>query len=175
MSHVLELETRRKIYNLILRNPGLHANKIATDLSMSGQLADYHLAYLEKNNLVVAVKEEGFRRYYIKGSIGLEERTRISILRHETPLRIVLFLLEHPYSTHGEILQHLSIVKSTLSYHLTKLLEKGIITTNPDDTEKRYVVVNEKEIVELLIRYKPYSRIESFKDTWVDLKWPRTP
>jgi predicted transcriptional regulator len=175
MSHVLELETRRKIYNLILRNPGLHANKIATDLSMSGQLTDYHLGYLERNNLVVAVKEEGFRRYYIHGTIGLEERRRISILRHETPLRIVLFLLEHPYSTHGEILQHINVVKSTLSYHLTKLLAQGIITTNPDENEKRYVVVNEKEIVELLIRYKPYSRIESFKDTWVDLKWPRTP
>ena len=172
MTDVLELEIRRKIYNLVSKNPGLHANKIAALCSVSGQLADYHLAYLERYELLTAVKEEGFRRYYVKGTVGLKERMRISILRHATPLQIVLFLLQHPSSTYQQILSELTIVKSTLSYHLAKLLNHEILIVDEIGNEKRYSIANEREIIELLIKYKPYSRIESFKDTWVDLKWP---
>ena len=60
------LETRQKIYELILRNPGLHQAKIAQMLSMRKSLAEYHLQYLEKNNAIVSIKKEGYRRYFIK-------------------------------------------------------------------------------------------------------------
>ena len=175
MNDVLELEIRRKIYDLLMKNPGLHAHKIAALLSISGQLCDYHLLYLERYDIISATKEEGFRRYYVKGALGIKDRRRISILLKETPLRIVLFLLQHPHSTHSEILTAVPVVKSTLSYHLTNLLEYQIITMVTMGNEKRYVVASEREIIELLIKYKPYSRIDSFKDTWVDMKWPGAP
>jgi predicted transcriptional regulator len=172
MEEVLELEIRRKIYNLILKNPGLHARKIAEILSLQGQLCDYHLLYLERNEIVSAIKEEGFRRYFPTGKLGFADRKRLSILRKETPLKIIVFLIKNPFSTHKEILEQLNVVKSTLSYHLTKLLNNGIITIHIQEGEKRYTLTNEKEIIALLIKYKPYSRIDSMKDTWVDLQWP---
>ncbi|MFH1100948.1 MAG: winged helix-turn-helix transcriptional regulator [Methanobacteriota archaeon] len=175
MDNVLELEIRRKIYTLILENPGLHAKKIADILSLQGQLADYHLAYLERAEIVTTVKEEGNRRYYATGKLGMTERRRISILRKEIPLRIILYLLQYPYSTHKEILEQLEIVKSTLSYHITKLLNYGLIRVHAQDKGKTYTVVNEKEIITLLIKYKPYRRMDSFKETWLDLKWPGVP
>ena len=175
MNEVLDLEIRRKIYNLITKNPGLHAKKIAEILSIQGQLADYHLLYMERNGLITTIKEEGYRRYYIKGKLGIKERKRIAILRQKTPLKIVLFLLKNPDSKHREILENFDVAKSTLSYHIKKLVKHEIISEHLYGKDKRYRVINEKEIVELLIRYKPYSRIESFEDTWVDLKWPGTP
>ena len=175
MNEVLDLEIRRKIYDLIAKNPGLHAKKIAELLSIKGQLADYHLLYLERREVITTIKEEGYRRYYIKGKLGIKDRRRIAILRQEIPLRIVLFLLKNPDSKHGEILENLDITKSTLTYHIKKLVKHGIISEHPFGKDKRYRVINEKEIYELLIRYKPYTRIGSFKDTWVDLKWPGVP
>ncbi|MCX6665603.1 MAG: ArsR family transcriptional regulator [Euryarchaeota archaeon] len=172
MKEVLNLEIRRSIYNLVEKNQGLHASKIAEILSLSGQLADYHLMYMERNGIIVSIKEEGYRRYYTQGMMGIRDRKRIAILRRETPLKIVLFLLDHPNSFFKEILEHVTIVKSTLSYHLEKLVLCGVISVVPAGNEKRYTVVNERELVDLLIRYKPYSRIESLKDSWVDLKWP---
>ena len=154
MDDVLELEIRKKIYNLIKENPGLHANKIAKLLSISGQLADYHLAYLERNEMIVAVKEGGFRRYYVKGTTGFNEQKRISILQHETPLKIVLFLLQYPSSTHKEILEQIEVAKSTLTYHLTKLIKHDIVSVTVQENEKTYEVVNEKKIIELLTEYK---------------------
>lgn len=44
----LALETRRKIYNLILNYPGLHEREIARKLNLSLSTLDYHLHYLEK-------------------------------------------------------------------------------------------------------------------------------
>jgi len=172
MDNVLELEIRRKIYTLILENPGLHAKKIADILSLQGQLADYHLAYLERAEIVTTIKEEGYRRYYATGKLGIKERKRISILRKDIPHRIILFLLQNPYSTHKEILDQLDIVKSTLSYHIVKLLKQGLLLVHSQEKGKTYTVVNEKEIIRLLIKYKPYHRIESFKETWIDLQWP---
>ena len=175
MTDVLDLEIRRRIYQLVSKNPGVHARKIAMMLEIRGQLADYHLLYLERNNLISSVKEEGYRRYYVAGKISLTERRRISILGHETPLRIVLFLLEHPNSRHKEIFQQFDIAKSTLTYYLNKLIKHEILSAMEDSGEKRYEVINAKEIVDLLIRYKPYSRIASMKDTFIDLKWPGVP
>jgi predicted transcriptional regulator len=175
MDEVLELEIRRKIYNLIAKNPGLHARKIAELISLSGQLTDYHLLYLERNKLITSVKEEGYRRYYVEGKLGLRDRRRIAVLRQETPLKIVLFLLRNPNSQHKDILAYFDIAKSTISYHLQKLVKNEIIVVQGSGKDKRYHVINEKEIIALLIRYKPYSRIESFRELWADLKWPGTP
>ena len=172
MNDVLELETRRDIYDLIAKNPGLHARKISEILSLSGQLTDYHLQYLEKHEVITSTKGEGKRRYYIKGTIGIKEKKTLAFLRQETSLRIILFLLQHPNSLHKDILDHIDIAKSTLSYHLEKLVVRGVISAIILEMEKTYSVTNEQEISELLIRYKPYSRIKSFKDTWINLQWP---
>jgi len=174
MTGPLELQIRREIYNLILKNPGLHAKKIAELLVISGQLADYHLNYLERQQLIITQKEDGYRRCYIEGKLGFYDRRRLSMLRHETPLKIVFYLLDHPQARHRDILEHLSIVKSTLSFHLDKLVKYDIISVSECENEKRYSIKDEEELYELLIRYKPYSQIESLKDTWVDLKWPGT-
>jgi predicted transcriptional regulator len=176
MKEFLDLEIRRKIYNLVEKNPGLHSRKIAELLSLSGQLTDYHLLYLERRETITSVKEEdeGYRRYYIKGKLGVSERRRIAILQHEVPLKIVFFLLQHPHSRHNEILDYIGVAKSTLSYHLKKLIKRAVIAEQSLGRDKTYTVANEKEIIDLLIRFKPYSRVESLKDTWVDLKWPGT-
>lgn len=172
MKEILDLEIRRSIYDLIAKNPGLHARKIAESLSMSGQLTDYHLLYMERNEVLTSIKEGGYRRYYIRGKLGVKDRHRIAILRHETPLKIVLYLLKHPKAQHKELLEVLSVAKSTITYHLKKLSRAGIIIEENVGNEKYYWVENEQEISDLLIRFKPYSRMKSMEDTWTDLTWP---
>ena len=171
MNEILELETRRKIYNLIARNPGLHFSKIADMLSLRLSLAEYHLLYLEKNKIVISVKEKGYKRYYMEGSkIGVEDKKILSLLRQEIPLRVVLFLLKHANSKHRDILKSLDCAPSTLSYHLKKLVKNGIIAINDEHKDENgYSIVNANEIVKIIVSYKPYAVLESFKDIWGDL------
>ena len=75
MNELLEIETRRNIYDLITKNPGLHLSKIAQLLSLRLSLVEYHLRYLEKNNIILGISEEGYKRYYIENvKIGAEEK-----------------------------------------------------------------------------------------------------
>ncbi len=171
MDKLFELKIRQKIFSLISNNPGLHASKIASVLNIEGQLADYHLLYLERNDIIVAIKKGGYKRYYVKGKIGKEERKFLSILRQEIPLKIVLFLLKNPGSMHKEILSHLEISASTLSYHLKKLLKSDIIFFDCPNNSLLYYVKNKDDIIKILVRYKPYSWIDNFSDMWKDFFW----
>jgi predicted transcriptional regulator len=174
MTDILELDIRRKIFELIQQDPGLHARRIAELLGIQGQKADYHLAYLEDTNLILSTKEEGYRRYYVKNiGLGAEEKKILSLLRQEHPLEIVVYLLEHPLSHHRDILKKVSLSKSLLSYHLKKLLNHHIISIQFSGSDKYYSVANRDGIIALLVRYRPHSRIERFKDTWVDFTFPK--
>jgi predicted transcriptional regulator len=45
---ILKLETRRKIYKIILENPGLHLREILRRTKLSYGVLSYHLKYLKK-------------------------------------------------------------------------------------------------------------------------------
>lgn len=169
MNEVLELETRRKIYDLVSKNPGLHLSKIAELLHMRISLVEYHLIYLVKNNIFVFVKESGYLRFYVKGKIGVKDKRILALLRQDVPLRIVLFLLKNINSQHKDILRNTNVAPSTLSYHLKKLVKYGLITVQTCGEERGYSISNKELIIRLLIQYKPYNLIDSFKDVWIDL------
>ncbi|MFH1101832.1 MAG: winged helix-turn-helix transcriptional regulator [Methanobacteriota archaeon] len=168
MKQESELEKQKRIYILISKQPGLHINKIGELLNIDRQLITYHLRYLEKHNLITITKEKGYTRCYIKGEIGIEDKKKLSLLRQEIPLKIVLYLLKHPYTKHREILAEFDIAKSTLSYHLKKLIHQEIIDIQDIGTEKGYLIINEKEIINFLIKYKPSRISRGLKDTWTD-------
>jgi predicted transcriptional regulator len=166
-----EFEIRKKIYSLINKNPGLHFRRIVKLLDISLQLADYHLLYLEKLDLISSVKEAGYKRYYINGDIGRDDRKRLSLLRQEIPLKIILLLLKEYSLTHKDILKYFDIAASTLSYHLKKLVISGLIYIEFENNEKRYKIHDKKVIIDLLIKYKPFSMIDNFSKVWKDFMW----
>lgn len=168
MNESVELETQKQIYSIIEKQPGLNISKIAELLNINVPLTLYHLRYLEKHDLISLVKENGYTRCYLKGKVGVEDKKILSILRQEIPLRIVLFLLKHPYSKHKEILEKFDIAKSTLSYHLKKLMKRGIVDVQTIGKEQRYAVIDEKKIINFLIKYKPSRVALGLKDTWAD-------
>jgi len=169
MQDVLELETRKKIYDIIDRNPGIHLSKISQILKMRISLVEYHLNFLEKHELISVDKETGYKRYFIKGKIGVEDKRYLFILRQKTVLEIILFLLKNDFSPHKTILENVKVSPSTLSYHLNKLLKKGIVELNRYGENKGYRIKNRDEILSILIRYKPYRILDGFEDIWSDL------
>ena len=146
MNELLELETRRKIYDLVSRNPGLHLSKIAELLKMRISLVEYHLLFLEKHQVVRGVKETGYIRYYIEGAVGTSDKKILSLLRQEIPLRVILFLLKDDNSQHKDILKNVDVSPSTLSYHLKKMMDYGIIYVNTYGENRGYSISNKEEI-----------------------------
>ena len=166
-------DTRIRLYSLIMQNPGLHLSKIADVLEMSSPLAEYHLSYLEKNSYIMSVPDEKgyYKRFYVASSeVGREDKKQLALLRQEQLLKIVLLLIKHQVLRHKEISEKLKISPSTLSYHLNKLVEQGIIEVATFGEEKGYTLKNSREITWMVRRYKLDQIIEGFKNTWSDLE-----
>ena len=168
MTDALDLEIRRKIYRIIAKNPGVNLSNIAEMLNTSVQLVDYHTLFMFDKELIIAVREGGFKRYYVKGNIGRLDKKLFGILRQESPLKIVLFLLEHPNSKHKEILDNFDFAGSTLTYHLNKLIERGIICFHDSKTKRGYSIINEKEVIRFLVVNRRSAFLKGFKETWAD-------
>ena len=149
-------EIRSKISDLLSNNPGLYLSEIAEKLDMSAQLAEYHLLHMEKNDLIIGVKEEGgyYRRYFLKESgVGVRDKTILALLRQEHLLRIVLIIMKKPQIKHKELSEILEIHPSTLTHHLNRLDESGIINVITYGKEKGYSINDKKEIVWIIRRY----------------------
>ncbi len=170
MDEIFELNTRRKIYEVVLKNQGLHLSKIAELLDMHISLVEYHLLFLEKSGIVYSEKTSGFTRYYTKTGIGDSDKQKLSILRQEIPLRIILYLLKTTNAPHKDILLICDVAPSTLSYHLKKLVKHGIVTMTSYGKERGYAIADKEELIRLLVQYKPYSVLESFQKIWDDLR-----
>ena len=172
MNNLPDPEIQKKIYDLISKNPGLHLSKIAEMLNMRTSLAEYHLQKMEKNKLILSVKDGSghYKRYYVEDSdIGTEDKRILALLRQEIPLRIVVYLLIKNKLRHKDLLKNLDIASSTLSFHINKLIKNGIIEINTYGDERGYTIRNKKKIIRLLIKYGLHLIVEDFKDVWQDL------
>jgi len=169
MSEVLELEIRRKIYDLIKKNPGIHLSKIPEILGIRKSLVEYHLLFMLRTKVINASKELGYSRFYVSGEVGVKNKKILSILRQEIPLLIVLYIIKNEKAKHKELIEHFKIPASTLSYHLNKLCNKEVVYVTRSGEDKGYSIINREEILKILIQYKPYNLIDDFKDVWSDL------
>jgi len=172
------LETRREIYNIVAQNPGLHLSKIAEMVGMSVPLTDYHLVFMQKNEDIIVIKDAKgyFKRYYVADSgIASNEREILEMLGKKTPLKIILFLLKHNHLQHKDMMKLLNMSSSKLSYHLTNLLDSGIVESCSHGIKKGYMLKNRDEIVRILQKYKFHIvldvAVDDFKDLWGDLSY----
>lgn len=163
MDDPLQLENRKRIFECVRSNPGLHFREIQRRINLPIGVLDYHLNYLAQRGIVVVRKQEGFSRYYPGGHITAEKMRLLSCLRQEIPRGIMLYLLRNPGATHGQILARFSVSGGTLSYHIKKMLSLGAIKLEKKGRESHFTVVDPVAVTDLLIVYR-----RTFLDKLVD-------
>lgn len=161
------LTTRRRILRLVEEFPGLHLRELARQAGTSEPLAGYHLANLVADDIVEAVTEGGFKRFYVRSGPQPSERDRaiLELLRHAAPLQIVVFLLERDGATHPEIAEETGLSKSTVTYHLHRLRGASLVEHVP--TGAGFQVREARRIESLLLRWEPPRDItDRFERLW---------
>ncbi len=166
----IQVENRKKIYRIIEEFPGLHMREIKRRSDMSMNLVRYHLGQLKKYDIVEEVKEDEYKRYYPKEGdrrVDFEEKRYLALLREKIPLNVVVYLLNRGEpASHGDIKEQLDVAASTLSYHLKKMREKGLLTKEG----RAYWISEPKEVSELLVKYEPPKDVvDEFIDLWESL------
>ncbi|MBC7129338.1 MAG: winged helix-turn-helix transcriptional regulator [Thermoplasmatales archaeon] len=165
----LALETRKKIYELIASSPGLHKREISRKLNLSLSTVDYHLHYMERKNLVVAKEDRRYRRYFVTEKTSPQDSRIISLLRQETPRKILIFLLENPNAIHRDICESTGKAPSTVSFHIKKLVEADILEEISLGKEKGYNIKNKDRVIDVLITYRSTfldRAVDKFLDAW---------
>jgi len=84
--------------------------------------------------------------------ISIKLAPMLDALSHPARLQIILHLAKYNGCPAGSISERLPLSKSTVSQHLAKLKEAGIITATPDGLCQRYSL-NDEALNELNTQY----------------------
>ncbi len=169
MAKELDLETRRELFDLISKFPGLHFREILRRLDISSGNLNYQLSYMIKHDIIVTIADGNLKRYYIIGKVKGKEKRILACLRNETARGLVLYLLLNPDSQFNELAQKFDLAPSKLAYHLKKLVEKDIIEKKKEGRITIYRAKDEDAIANVLITFRPSfldSIVESFLESW---------
>lgn len=155
---------RKRVYETVLRNPGLHLREIERMTELPLGVVRHHLGRMERDGLIFSRQDRHFKRFFSNGRLPPNIPTEtFDALRQDGPRMIVLHLLNNPRSTHGRMAEALGIPPSTLSTYLSLLLRKKIVKRERRDRMSLYSIGDEESVVKVLVVYK-----SSFFDELVD-------
>jgi predicted transcriptional regulator len=140
--------------------PGIRYRELLRMTGLSNGVLAYHLNALEKSFQIRVDRQREIRttRYY-SISIPNQESDILRQLRNNVSRQIIKFILDNDLCTFNEIVEHLGKAASTVSWHLKRLKEAGLISIKYGGEYQLYRLVD-RELV--------YNVISKYKKTFVD-------
>lgn len=161
---------RDRILDAVATYPGIHFRALVREVDTSTALARYHLEDLMEAGEIRSVDVGGYTRYFPEGeleSLGEDEQSMLNAMRQKRRLELVLALLQGGPAPHKALHEIVGGSKGTLTYHLGKLREAGIVEK---DEEGNFQLVDRGVVRRLLVRYEPESDLlDEVHDLWEDL------
>lgn len=125
----LDHETRVRIDELVTESPGYTLSELSEELATPLSTVRHHVRILEREGALETEKHRGNRRLYPLGA-GPDELA--AALEDESSAAVVEALYEQGSATVGDIVEALDRSYSTVSYHLSRLVEDGIVVQEKD-------------------------------------------
>ncbi len=169
----LELESRRRIYEYLTANPGVHLRRIGQALGMSTGMLSYHLGVMEKQGLLLSEAARHRRRYYLAQSYREEQRRVVALLRERVPRGVLVDLATHGDRTFADLLRLTGVTKSTLSYHLSKLVASGVVIRGRRERESVFALRDGGAVADLILACAaslPDEAVGRFVSIWPRLQ-----
>src|SRR2546430_960570 len=120
------------------------------------------------------VQEDGHRkRYFIARAFVEAQRRILAVLRQDVPRKIVLELLFFGERTFGELQASVGVSKSTLSYHLQKLMHREVLLRGRRERESVFSIKDLEEVRKLLLANQSSFQddaVDRFADLWTRIR-----
>ncbi len=147
-------ENRQRIYEFIKNNPGAHLRMICRELELAMGATQHHLAILEKSGRIKSKRFNLHRHYYAAEVLDIQHAL-LAFLRQETARDILIYLIEHPNSTQSDIANFKNFSHPTISWHMSRLVESGVVSSRKDGKIIKYEVIDVKSVAALVKVYHP--------------------
>ena len=158
-----ELESRRRIYRLVEDNPGIHFREVLARLDYAQGTVQYHLRRIADEGLIDVADDGQYTRYYPAASFTEADREVMAALRRTYSRRIIAYLLADGPLTTSELADRVEKAPSTVSWHLSKLHDSGLVTKERAGVSVEYALADPDRARYLYTVYQG-----SFADRLVD-------
>lgn len=144
-------ETRERIVDHVRAHPGVHFSGIERSLDLAPGQVQYHLRRLSGSGTIDVESLYGRTHYYPAG-VDAWDRRALALLRRETTRDVVAVLLDRGPARPGEVADALDIARSTLEWHVDRLVESGLVAKARDDRNRVTLALTRPDDVVRLLR-----------------------
>lgn len=137
-------DQRDRIRDHVDAHPGLHFSALRRRLDLASGQLQHHLRTLRDRGQVVVEERDG-RTHYFGPDVGAERRDAIAVLRRETARDVLFCLLERGPSPPATVADDLGIARSTLEWHLDRLLEQDLVEKRRDERNRVTLAVVDRD------------------------------
>ena len=157
-------ETRAAVRAHVVATPGVHFNALVRALDAATGQVQYHVTRLERDGAIVSERHHG-RTHYFEPGYDAFERTAVALLRRETARDVLAHLLDSDdaTATAGEAADAIGVARSTLSYHVDRLVDAGLVERRRPDRRVHLRAARPERTAALLAVVDP-----SLRDRLVD-------
>lgn len=156
----MSFPTRKdQILDFITHNPGYHFRGIQRNLGIPTGVLQYHLNNMIKDQDIVMKKINGTTCYFPTRILREEQFVIFSHLRNRVRNRILRALLDGKARSPSDLLEKMTVSAPTLSYHLSLMVEDGVMEKVLLEKGVGYKIKNLEMFKGLIVEYK-----ESFTD-----------
>lgn len=120
-------EARQEIYDAIVDTPGIYLSAISDETDIPLGTVRHHVRILKDENLVSSRKVRGKRRHFPVGLAPTNDAELRAALDDEATAAVVDALARSRTATVSELAARLERDPSTISHHLARLEEAGIV------------------------------------------------
>jgi predicted transcriptional regulator len=149
---VEEVATQEVLLRYIEENPGIRYRELLRLTGLVNGVLTYHLSGLEKSDAIKVDRKSRMTRYYPL-SVSDKESVILKYVRHEPVRKILFFILENNMCTFNEIVEHTKKAPSTVSSHLKRMKEDGVLLVRYGECHL-YSLADRELVYDVLSKYQ---------------------
>ncbi|WP_337862483.1 ArsR family transcriptional regulator [Nitrososphaera sp.] len=158
--------TQELLLRHIEREPGVRYRELMRLTGLANGVLTYHLAALERASLIKVDRKSRTTRYY-PVNIPEKELQLLGYVRHGPVREIISFILQRDMCTFNEIVEHTKKAPSTVSSHLKRLRNAGILNVRYGEYQL-YSLIDKDLVADVLSKYRA-SFVDRVIDNYVEI------
>jgi DNA-binding transcriptional ArsR family regulator len=137
---VLDHGGRELVYERVRAEPGISAHRLADTVDFGWSTLAYHLRVLEKNELIVSVRDGRYRRFFDResGRYANGRKHLVAVLKNDQTLAIARAVVGEPGVTQKALAQRFALSPSSIHWHVQRLEEARLLARVRDGHHVRY-------------------------------------